>query len=63
MVAVNPDAPPPEPAARGRLPEFGVDVGEVRLYGAWRDEQPGSYLLIAQSLADEFHDTELGAGE
>ena len=37
--------------ARGES-QFGVDVGEVGLHGAWRDEKPRSHVLVAQPFPD-----------
>ena len=44
-------------------PEFGVDVGQVRLHGSWGDEQPGGDVLVAQALADEPGHVEFGPGQ
>src|SRR5271166_2434991 len=43
--------------------QFGVDVGEVGLHSARRDEKPGGDVSIGKSVADEPHDVELGGGE
>ena len=48
--------------ARGQ-PEFRVDVGEVGLHGARRDEKPGGDVVVAESLADQADDGTVGGGE
>src|ERR1700733_3716373 len=48
--------------ARGQT-EFGVDVGEVRLHGARRNEKPCGDVVVAQSFAEEAHYVQLGRRE
>ena len=43
--------------------QFGVDVREVGLHGARRDEQACSDVLVAQTLTDEPDDFPFGRGE
>ena len=47
----------------GGQAEFGVDVGEVGLHGARRDEKPCGDVTVGQSLADQADDVALGGGE
>jgi hypothetical protein len=43
--------------------EFGVDVGEVGLHGARRDEKPPGDVVVGQSFTDEPHHVALGGCE
>jgi hypothetical protein len=47
----------------GGQPEFGVDVREVGLHGAWRDEKPCGDVVIGQPFADQLHHLTFGRGE
>ena len=48
--------------ARGES-EFGVDVCEVGLHGARRDEKPCRDVVVGQPFADQSDDVALGGGE
>jgi hypothetical protein len=48
--------------ARGEA-EFGVDVGEVGLHGARRDEKPRGDVVVGVPFADESYDVALGGRE
>jgi hypothetical protein len=43
--------------------EFGIDVGEVGLHGARRDEQTRGNVCVGQPFADESDDVALCRGE
>ena len=44
-------------------PKLCVDVREVCLHGAGRDEQPRGDLFVAQAFANQPDDVEFGAGQ
>ncbi len=47
----------------GAQAEFGVDVGEVGLHGARRDEKPCGDVIVGQPFADESDDVALSRGQ